>query len=122
MPGAMFIIDPTKELNAIAEARSLNIPIVAIVDTNCDPDLIDYVIPGNDDAIRAIKLITSVMADAIIEANQGEQFDETHEENGEETVKEEISTDNTLNTEAIKEKAETVKTEKAEAVKTEKAE
>ena len=73
MPGALFIVDPTKEMNAILEAKALNIPIVAIVDTNCDPDLIDYVIPGNDDAIRAIKLISSVIADAVIEANQGEQ-------------------------------------------------
>ena len=62
LPGALFIVDPRKERNAIAEARKLNIPIVAIVDTNCDPDEIDYVIPGNDDAIRAIRLIASAMA------------------------------------------------------------
>ena len=73
LPGALFIVDPRKERNAIAEARKLNIPIVAIVDTNCDPDEIDYVIPGNDDAIRAIKLIASVMANAMIEGRQGEQ-------------------------------------------------
>ena len=73
IPGALFIVDPRKERNAIAEARKLNIPIVAIVDTNCDPDEIDYVIPGNDDAIRAIKLISSVLADAVIEGRQGEQ-------------------------------------------------
>jgi small subunit ribosomal protein S2 len=67
----MFVVDPRKERNAINEARKLNIPIVAIVDTNCDPDEIDYVIPGNDDAIRAIKLISGVMANAIQEGRQG---------------------------------------------------
>lgn len=72
LPGALFIVDPRKERNAVAEARKLNIPIVAIVDTNCDPDEIDYVIPGNDDAIRAVKLIAGAMADAIIEGKQGE--------------------------------------------------
>ena len=72
LPGIMFVVDPLNEDLAVAEARKLNIPIVAITDTNCDPDLIDYVIPGNDDAIRAIKLISSVIADAVIEANQGE--------------------------------------------------
>ena len=71
MPGVMFIVDPHNEDIAVAEARKLHIPIVAITDTNCDPDLIDYVIPGNDDAIRAIKLISSVIANAVIEANQG---------------------------------------------------
>ena len=72
LPGALFIVDTRKERNAINEARKLNIPIVAIVDTNCDPDEIDYVIPGNDDAIRAIKLISSVMANAIQEGKQGQ--------------------------------------------------
>ena len=72
LPAALFIVDPRKERNAIAEARKLNIPIVAIVDTNCDPDEIDYVIPGNDDAIRAIRLIASAMANAVIEGRQGE--------------------------------------------------
>ena len=72
LPGALFVVDPRKERNAINEARKLNIPIVAIVDTNCDPDEIDYVIPGNDDAIRAIRLISSVMANAIMEGKQGE--------------------------------------------------
>ena len=71
LPGALFVVDPRKERNAINEARKLHIPIVAIVDTNCDPDEIDYVIPGNDDAIRAIKLISSVMANAIQEGKQG---------------------------------------------------
>lgn len=73
LPGALFIVDPKKEHLAIAEARRLNIPIVAIVDTNCDPDEVDYVIPGNDDAIRAIKLIAGAMADAVIEAREGEE-------------------------------------------------
>ena len=72
LPGALFVVDPRKERNAINEARKLNIPIVAIVDTNCDPDEIDYVIPGNDDAIRAIKLISSVMANAVQEGRQGQ--------------------------------------------------
>ena len=72
IPAALFIVDPRRERNAIAEAHKLNIPIVAIVDTNCDPDEIDYVIPGNDDAIRAIRLIASAMAGAIIEGRQGE--------------------------------------------------
>ena len=72
LPGALFIVDPRKERIAVAEAKKLNIPIVAIVDTNCDPDEIDYVIPGNDDAIRAFKLLTSRMADAVIEGRQGE--------------------------------------------------
>lgn len=73
LPGVMFIVDPDQEDIAVKEARSLNIPIIAITDTNCDPDLIDHVIPGNDDAIRAVKLIASVIADAVIEANQGEE-------------------------------------------------
>ena len=76
LPGALFIIDPRKERIAVAEAKKLGIPIVAIVDTNCDPDEIDFVIPGNDDAIRAVKLLTAKMADAIIEARQGEQLEE----------------------------------------------
>lgn len=74
LPGCLFVVDLKKEENAVREARKLNIPIVAIVDTNCDPDLVDYVIPGNDDAIRAIQLLASLMADAVIEANQGESF------------------------------------------------
>ncbi|MDI6618272.1 MAG: 30S ribosomal protein S2 [Clostridiales bacterium] len=73
LPGVLFIVDPRKERNAIQEAKILGIPIVAIVDTNCDPDEVDYVIPGNDDAIRAVKLITSKIADAVLEGRQGEQ-------------------------------------------------
>ncbi|MDD2510035.1 MAG: 30S ribosomal protein S2 [Syntrophomonas sp.] len=74
LPGAVFVVDPRKERIAVAEARKLNIPVVAIVDTNCDPDEIDYVIPGNDDAIRAVKLISSRIADAVLEGKQGEQI------------------------------------------------
>ncbi len=74
--GAIFVVDPRKEKNAISEAKILGIPVVAIVDTNCDPDEVDYVIPGNDDAIRAVKLITGKIADAVIEARQGEQLSE----------------------------------------------
>ena len=76
LPGAMFIVDPRKERIAVAEARQLHIPIVAIVDTNCDPDEIDYVIPGNDDAIRAVKLIAGKLADAVLEGKQGEQIED----------------------------------------------
>ena len=79
MPGALFVVDPKKERIAVKEARILGIPIIGIVDTNCDPDDVDYVIPANDDAIRAVKLITSRMADAVIEANQGESFAEAEE-------------------------------------------
>jgi len=74
LPVALFIVDPKKERTAILEARKLGIPIVAIVDTNCDPDEVDYVIPGNDDAIRAVKLIAGAIADAVLEGRQGEQF------------------------------------------------
>ena len=73
LPGAMFVVDPRKEKIAVSEARKLGIPVVAIVDTNCDPDEVDYVIPGNDDAIRAVKLISQTMANAVLEGKQGEQ-------------------------------------------------
>ncbi|AEV69042.1 30S ribosomal protein S2 [Acetivibrio clariflavus] len=79
LPGALFVVDPRKERNAILEARRLGIPVVAIVDTNCDPDEVDYVIPGNDDAIRAVKLIASKIADAVIEGRQGEQLSVSQE-------------------------------------------
>lgn len=88
LPGALFIVDPRKERIAVAEAKKLGIPIVAIVDTNCDPDEIDYVIPGNDDAIRAVKLISATMANAIIEGREGQMgaaAQETAEEAAEET-------------------------------------
>ena len=80
LPGAMFIVDPRKERNAIAEARRLGIPVIAIVDTNCDPEEVDYVIPGNDDAIRAIKLISQTIANAVVEARQGAQEEAPAEE------------------------------------------
>ena len=73
LPGVLFVVDPKKEYIAVREARSLNIPIIGLVDTNCDPDDVDYVIPGNDDAIRAVKLIAGAMADACIEAREGEE-------------------------------------------------
>ena len=75
IPGVIFLVDPKKEYNAIQEAKKLNIPLVGIVDTNCNPEVLDYPIPGNDDAIRAVKLITDVMANAIIEGRQGESFE-----------------------------------------------
>ena len=89
LPGALFIVDPRKERIAVAEARTLGIPIVAIVDTNCDPDEIDYVIPGNDDAIRAVKLIAGKMADAVLEGKQGEQTEPDAAPEAAEEVKEE---------------------------------
>jgi len=95
LPGALFVVDPRKERIAIAEAKKLNIPVVAIVDTNCDPEEIDYVIPGNDDAIRAVKLITSTIANAVLEGRQGEQFGvveekEEKEEKAQQEEKEEV--------------------------------
>lgn len=86
MPGALFIVDPRKERIAVAEAKKLGIPIVAIVDTNCDPDEIDYVIPGNDDAIRAVKLIAGTIANAIIEGNEGKMGAAAVEEAAEDTA------------------------------------
>ena len=84
MPGAIFIVDPKKERIAVKEARILGIPIIGVVDTNCDPDDVDYIIPANDDAIRAVKLISGCMADAVIEAKQGESFDDSEAEASEE--------------------------------------
>jgi small subunit ribosomal protein S2 len=77
LPGAIFIVDPRKERNAVAEALNLGIPTIGIVDTNCDPDEIDHVIPGNDDAIRAVKLLAGKIAEAVLEARQGEQLTDT---------------------------------------------
>ena len=100
LPAALFVVDPHKEKIAVAEAKKLGIPIVAIVDTNCDPDDVDYVIPGNDDAIRAVKLIAGAMADAIIEVNQGEMgevtTDEENENEEEKTEEETVATEETL--------------------------
>ena len=84
MPGVIFLVDPKKEYNAINEAKKLNIPTVGIVDTNCNPEVLDYAIPGNDDAIRAVKLITDVIANAVIEGKQGESFEQVADENSEE--------------------------------------
>ena len=89
LPDALFIIDPKKEEIAVSEARKLNIPIIATVDTNCDPDVIDYPIPANDDAIRAVKLLTSKIADAVLEGNQGEQTEEGAAQEAEEAATEE---------------------------------
>ncbi|WP_337020082.1 30S ribosomal protein S2 [Oceanobacillus massiliensis] len=94
LPDALFVIDPRKERIAIAEAHKLNIPIIGIVDTNCDPDEIDYVIPANDDAIRAVKLLTSKMADAILEVKQGEEIEEA-EAQAEESSEEATTADST---------------------------
>jgi len=80
LPGALFVVDPRKERIAVQEAKILGIPVVAIVDTNCDPDEVDYVIPGNDDAIRAVKLLTATMADAVLEGKQGVQMTDEAEE------------------------------------------
>jgi len=91
LPDVMFVVDPRKEHIAVAEARKLNIPIVGIVDTNCDPDEIDYIIPGNDDAIRAVKLILSAMASAVLEGRQGEQLEEAAAEPAEEAAAEETA-------------------------------
>ncbi len=92
LPGCLFVVDLKREENAVREARKLNIPIVAVVDTNCDPDLVDYVIPGNDDAIRAIQLFASIIADAVIEARQGESFNSGKtEEKAEEAAAEEAA-------------------------------
>jgi len=85
LPSAVFIVDPHKEHNAVLEAKKLGIPVIAIVDTNCNPDDADYIIPGNDDAIRAIKLISSVIADAVIEGKQGEDATEAPAEETEAT-------------------------------------
>ncbi|MGI6664024.1 MAG: 30S ribosomal protein S2 [Christensenellaceae bacterium] len=89
LPGVLFVVDPRKEHIAILEAKKLGIPIVGIVDTNCDPDDIDYPIPGNDDAIRAVKLIVATMADAVLEGKQGEQLEDFEE--AEEVVSEEVA-------------------------------
>ncbi len=88
LPAALFVVDPRKEHIAVAEARTLGIPIVAIIDTNCDPDEVDYPIPGNDDAIRAVKLIAGKMADAILEGKQGEQMTDATEEEAKNEVEE----------------------------------
>lgn len=109
MPGAIFVVDPKKEKIAVKEARILGIPVVGIVDTNCDPDDVDYIIPANDDAIRAVKLIAGCMADAIIEAKQGESFDEGEEAGSTEAAEAENVA------EAAEDKAEEAVAENADA-------
>ena len=94
LPGVIFLVDSKKEAIAIQEAKKLNIPVVGLVDTNCSPEYIDYVIPGNDDAIRSVKLIAQVIANAVIEGKQGEALDltvESNEENKEESIEEVVS-------------------------------
>ena len=113
LPDVLFVVDPGEESIAVHEAKILGIPVIAIVDTNCDPDEVDVPIPGNDDAIRAVKLITSVMADAVIEANQGNEFDPSNDEYEEEVEEEasevEVTEEENLSDEAIKEAAEDIK-------------
>lgn len=128
LPGAMFVVDPNKEYIAVREARSLGIPIVGLVDTNCDPDSVDYVIPGNDDAIRAVKLIAGAMAYAVIEAKEGEEglarVREADQKAMEEAMKAENPEGETEAEDANVEapKAEEVKVEVSEAVEEVKAE
>ena len=112
LPDVLFVVDPGEESIAVHEAKILGIPVIAIVDTNCDPDEVDVPIPGNDDAIRAVKLITSVMADAVIEANQGNEFDPSnneYEEEVEEETEVEVTEEENLSDEDIKEAAEEIK-------------
>ena len=93
LPGVLFIVDPKKERNAILEARKLNIPTIGLIDTNCNPEDVDYVIPGNDDAIRAVKLIADTMANAVIEGRQGEAIDTESEETVEVAEDAEVATE-----------------------------
>lgn len=119
LPDALFVVDPGEESIAVHEARILGIPVVAIVDTNCDPDEVDLAIPGNDDAIRAVKLITSIIADAVVEANQGSEFDPSAEEFFQEDEEEssveddetsEEETENSVSDEELENAAEEIET------------
>ena len=119
LPDVLFIVDPGEESIAVHEARILGIPVVAIVDTNCDPDEVDLAIPGNDDAIRAVKLITSIIADAVVEANQGSEFDPSAEEFFQEDEEEssveddetsEEETENSVSDEELENAAEEIET------------
>ena len=107
IPDVLFIVDPKKEYNAIKEAQKLNIPVVGIVDTNCNPEVLDYPIPGNDDAIRSVKLITDAMANAIIEGNQGESFELEADENLEVENSEETNSEPKTIEEVVAETEET---------------
>ncbi len=111
LPGALFVIDPKKESIAVAEARKLEIPVVAIIDTNCDPDEVDYPIPGNDDAIRAVKLLTAKMADAIMEAKQEIATAVAEATEGETVSLEELETQETVEELLVEELLEEVETE-----------
>ena len=91
IPGVIFLVDPKKEHIAVLEAKKLGIPVIGLVDTNCNPEEVDYAIPGNDDAIRAVKLITDVLANAIIEGKQGERFETEETEVAEEVTEEPVS-------------------------------
>ena len=115
LPDVLFVVDPGEEEIAVHEAKILGIPVIAIVDTNCDPDKVDVAIPGNDDAIRAVKLITSVMADAVVEANQGSQFDGSEEDFVEdETDEEEVQQSEEVTDDEIKEATEELKSQSLE--------
>ena len=115
LPDVLFVVDPGEEEIAVHEAKILGIPVIAIVDTNCDPDKVDVAIPGNDDAIRAVKLITSVMADAVVEANQGSQFDGSEEDFVEdETDEEEVQQSEEVSDDEIKEATEELKSQSLE--------
>lgn len=112
LPDVLFVVDPGEESIAVHEAKILGIPVIAIVDTNCDPDEVDVAIPGNDDAIRAVKLITSIMADAIIEANQGSEFDPSEDDFEEESEEDnEASEQEDLSDEDIEEAVEEINTQ-----------
>lgn len=120
LPGALFVVDPNKEYIAVREARALGIPIVGLVDTNCDPDSVDYVIPGNDDAIRAVKLIAGAMAYAVIEAREGEEGlarlrEEDAKANAEEVAEAPVATEAAPEKEEVKEEVAEVKAEEAPA-------
>lgn len=117
LPDVLFVVDPGEEEIAVHEAKILGIPVIAIVDTNCDPDKVDVAIPGNDDAIRAVKLITSVMADAVVEANQGSQFDGSEEDFVEDETdeKEEVQqSEEEVSDDEIKEATEELKSQSLE--------
>ena len=101
LPGVIFLVDPKKERIAILEAKKLNIPVIGLVDTNCNPEELDYPIPGNDDAIRAVKLIADVMANAVIEGKQGESFEGAEEEQQEEEQQEEVATEEATSMEQV---------------------
>ena len=112
LPDVLFVVDPGEESIAVHEAKILGIPVIAIVDTNCDPDEVDVAIPGNDDAIRAVKLITSIMADAIIEANQGSEFEPSEDDFEEESEEDnEASEQEDLSDEDIEEAVEEINTQ-----------